>query len=199
MMRSEDAVAFHGLQEGVRPQRWVAVFRGRVKAPKTGRFRFVGAGDEMLAVRFDGKLVLDHGRTEALPHHPESGKGADARDGFFYESAGSVWNDELGGLHAGVPFDVVQDRWYSMDVLVASLDGPFFGYALLVDDGEAAMRKADGQGVPMFPLFRTLFGLPRDRDANDAFEVFPSIPYDADSAVWSNDGCHFREESPAGM
>ncbi len=197
MMGAEEALALFAMQEKVRPQRWAAVFRGRVKAPKTGRFRFVGAGDEVLAVRFDGQLVLKHGRSEVLPHDSGSGEDAELQDLFFYESAGSIWNEELGGLRAGEPFDVVQDRWYSMDVLVASLDGSTFGYALLVDEGTASVRKADAQGVPVFPLFRTLFVLPSSRDASE--RNLPVVPYDADSPVWSNDGMHFGEESPAGM
>lgn len=201
IMKVEEAVPFRDeIQEKVGPHRWAAVYRGRVKAPKTGRLRFVGGGDEMLAVRFDGKLVLDHGRTKALSRNQE--RGVDARDCFFYESAGSVWNAELGGLRAGMPFDVVKDRWYSMDVLVASLDSSTFGVALLVDDGESAGQKVDDDGVPVFPLFRTLFLLPPDRDAarmkDGSFGRY-SVPYDADSPVWSNDGMHFGEESPAGM
>lgn len=185
IMKVEEAVPFRDeIQEKVGPHQWVAVYRGRVKAPKTGRFRFVGAGDEMLAVRFDGKLVLDHGRIKAWSRNTE--RDVDARDGFFYESAGSVWNDELGGLRAGIPFDVVQDRWYSMDVLVASLDSPTFGVALLVDDVESAGQKVDDYGVPVFPLFRTLFLLPPDRDAtrmkDGSFGRY-SVPYDADSPV----------------
>ncbi len=37
---------------------WAAYYTGRVRAPKTGTFRFVGMGDDILAVRFNRKTVL---------------------------------------------------------------------------------------------------------------------------------------------
>lgn len=43
------------------PSGWCAVYRGRVRAPKTGKFRFIGMGDDCMAVRFDRKLVLEGG------------------------------------------------------------------------------------------------------------------------------------------
>ena len=40
---------------------WIVVYRGCVRAPKTGKFRFVGTGDDYLGVRFNNKVVLEAG------------------------------------------------------------------------------------------------------------------------------------------
>lgn len=47
--------------ETMEPSRWVAVYQGQVQAPKSGRFRFLGIGDSVMAVRFDRKNVLQCG------------------------------------------------------------------------------------------------------------------------------------------
>ena len=41
------------------PGYWLVLYQGWVKAPLTERIRFVGMGDDYLAVRFDGKTVLE--------------------------------------------------------------------------------------------------------------------------------------------
>lgn len=39
----------------VPPRRWAVVYRGKVSPPETGRFHFVGVGDDFIVVRFNGK------------------------------------------------------------------------------------------------------------------------------------------------
>ncbi len=60
---SEDKEAPHAYDcdDVMEASRWAAVYRGKVKAPKSGRFRFVGIGDSVLAVRFNHKNVLAAG------------------------------------------------------------------------------------------------------------------------------------------
>ena len=48
-----------GAEECMLPGYWLALYQGWVKAPLTERIRFVGMGDDYLAVRFDGKTVLE--------------------------------------------------------------------------------------------------------------------------------------------
>ncbi len=48
-----------GVEECLLPGHWLALYQGWVKAPLTERIRFVGMGDDYLAVRFDGKTVLE--------------------------------------------------------------------------------------------------------------------------------------------
>ena len=45
----------------VKPAGWVVVYRGKVRAPKTGKFRFIGTGDDFIGVRFNRQVVLEGG------------------------------------------------------------------------------------------------------------------------------------------
>lgn len=60
MPNTLDSEAPHAYQcsDKMKPSRWVAVYRGRVRAPKSGKFRFWGIGDTVLAVRFNHRNVL---------------------------------------------------------------------------------------------------------------------------------------------
>lgn len=57
---SEAPISFK-VEDTMQPSRWVAVYRGRVKPPKSGRFRFWGVADSVMAVRFNKKNVLQCG------------------------------------------------------------------------------------------------------------------------------------------
>ena len=56
-----EAPKAYGVGELCKPSRWIAHYRGTVKAPQTGKFRFVGSGDDFLAVRWNRKVALDSG------------------------------------------------------------------------------------------------------------------------------------------
>ncbi len=113
----------------VKPRGWVVVYRGKVRAPKSGRFRFVGTGDDFICVRFNNKLVLEAGfvlptmydsarpneSTYLSAFHPEGRKyiarikaGKESRHpGYEYTAlpAGWGWN-KVGGLTHGLSFEV---------------------------------------------------------------------------------------------
>lgn len=59
-MDSEAPIAFQ-VADSMEPSRWVAVYRGRIKPPKSGRFRFWGVADSIMAVRVNRKNVLQCG------------------------------------------------------------------------------------------------------------------------------------------
>lgn len=50
-----------GVEKDVQPSLWVALYEGHVIPPESGKYYFVGAGDDLLFVRVNGKLVLDRG------------------------------------------------------------------------------------------------------------------------------------------
>ena len=58
---AEEGPRAFGLQDVVQPRMWAALYKGRVIAPEAGTFRFAGYGDDVLVVRFDGRIVLDAG------------------------------------------------------------------------------------------------------------------------------------------
>ena len=50
---AKDAPKAYGCDDKVKPSQWLAIYRGKVRAPKSGTFRFVGLGDDYLVVRFN--------------------------------------------------------------------------------------------------------------------------------------------------
>ncbi len=175
---------------GLAPCRWVAIYRARVKAPVSGRFRFIGAGDSVMGVRFNGRNVLECG-FHSMKTGEWNGNVTDSyisgHEYYQYESC-RVWTDHFGGFQAGEVFTVEAGRWYDMDVLVSEIGGGEFGFCLLIDDMDSEKKK-DADGQPIFQLFRTSFIAP------DADELYAQIkykdenslvhpPYDPDSMMW---------------
>lgn len=190
---------------GLKPQRWVAVYTAKVQAPKSGKFRFVGFGDTILAVRFNQKNVLATGL-----HTIENGKPYGTREEsyrrsheFFEYASCMPWNssesgDDYGGCGflAGTPFEVKAGEWYDMEVLVTEIAGTGFGFCLLIDDMTDTVPKAKTpEGLPIFQLFRTAFVSPSAEesyanikhpimDEDDKVEMVDP-PYDPASGLWA--------------
>lgn len=179
---------------GLKPCRWVALYRARVQAPKSGRFRFVGVGDSVMAVRFDGRNVLACGFHDLktaewnglhIVSNPNALQGKDVID---YESC-DFWNEQVGGFVAGEPFEVKAGDWYEMQVLVSEIGGGNFGFCLLIDDMDEEGGLASEDGKPLFQLFRTSFIAPKAAEVYETIkykdmELATDPPYDEDSMVW---------------
>lgn len=187
----KEAPYAYKVQDKVEQSRWLAVYSGRVKAPKSGKFRFVGIGDSVLAVRFNGKNVLACG-FHTLEDNVWNGNNRptyrQGKDFYAYEGC-DAWNNLFGGFQAGTPFTVEKDQWYEMDVLVSEIGGGAFGFCLLIDDMDDANKARDRRGTPIFQLFRTSQVEPTSEEAyaqikfpDDNMRVDP--PYDKDSLVW---------------
>ncbi|MBR5887582.1 MAG: hypothetical protein IKZ07_05165 [Akkermansia sp.] len=179
---------------GLKPSRWVALYRARVQAPKSGRFRFVGVGDSVMAVRFDGRNVLACGFHDLktaewnglhVVSNPNALQGKDVID---YKSC-DFWNEQVGGFVAGEPFDVKSGEWYEMQVLVSEIGGGNFGFCLLIDDMDEEGGKVSEDGKPVYQLFRTSFIAPKAAEVYDMIkykdmELATDPPYDEDSLIW---------------
>ncbi len=162
-----------------KPSAWVAVYRGKVKAPKSGKFRFVGTGDDFLAVRFGGKTVLEAGwaipsmyddkkpgecgtmGALATPHGAQYHKDIKAkkiRDKRDYEfiqpKETKKWNTELGGLTAGSHFTVKEGTTYPIEILISEIPGGAFGFVLFIQD------ITEGTKGATLDIFRTNFSVP---------------------------------------
>ncbi len=173
----------YGCEDKVQPSAWVAHYKGKVRAPKSGRFRFVGAGDDVLAVRFGKKLVLEAGwaipslylekgaDAHALGANPayrtdaKAGKYADKKDYDFIPVDGVPhWNSALGGLTAGDSFTVVEGKSYDIEILISEIPGGQFGFALLIEE-------IDGKGQSLgLELFRTDLSQPTKESVTAALQ-----------------------------
>ena len=191
------------------PSAWVAVYRGRVIAPKTGKFRFIGTGDDFLAVRFDRKTVLDAGYrlpTRWEKNNPRAAWVSGAGDGenfrrdiacgkdkkrkdykFITGIPGCrIWDGELGGLIAGTPFKVTEGESYDIEIAISEIPGGKFGFVLFIEDiTDGANDKAK-----QYDLFRTCDVNPNIdkvmqalKEAN-CYAGDNRIPFNGDSWVW---------------
>ena len=198
MMKAELAPAAFDCEKEVQPSRWVVVYRGVVTPPKTGRYRFVGAGDDVLVVRFNGKHVFDHGYASGtMGAHISSNKGffhgtqdndtlkklarrvypMDLPVKYYEYDTTKRWNQDIGGLAVGAEFEAVAGRSYPIDILISEIPGGLFCAALLIEEVGATYKK-DSTGAPILPLFRLDSGLPAPTKADNA------PPFDPEGPIW---------------
>ncbi len=197
------------------PAGWCVVYRGKVRAPKTGKFRFIGTGDDYLGVRFDRKVVLSAGY-RLFTHFDFKSKGGPKfaiseggkRDAFMkdvkagrdaehkgYELINTVagcgrWNRELGGLMAGREFSVKEGEVYPIEIIVAE-EGGYFGFVLFIED----ITDGKNSKAKQYDLFRTNFSAPDSKEVSrmlqeaGSFDGDPAkaeaIPYNEDSLIWT--------------
>ncbi len=189
--KAEYAPAAFQCKDRVKPAAWVVVYRGKVRAPKSGKFRFVGTGDDLLAVRFNNKQVLEAGwcipstyakdqgtkagsrgalKTEhgkAYHQAIKEGKDSGHRDYVIanYDGVGK-WNRELGGLTAGTPFEVKEGNTYPIEILISEVPGGAFGFVLLLDEYDEDSKSWKFPGKTL-DLFRTNFSEPNKQELED--------------------------------
>ncbi len=191
-------------EDKVKDSRWCAIYRGKVVAPKSGTFRFVGAGDDSIVVRFDGKNVLDFGwyqltmtkggATAGGEYHKFMTGGSTndvvrkeyRKAGIYknfpvpmykYSSMGH-WNNALGGLATGAEFTVEANKTYPIEILISEIPGGEFGAVLLLEEiGAKDVKKDKLANSPILPLFRTNYALPEPAKGE-------APPFDPVGIVW---------------
>ncbi len=197
------------------PSGWCVVYRGKVRAPKTGKFRFIGTGDDYIGVRFNRQVVLSAGY-RLFTHYDAKSKGGPKfavsdkakRDAFLkdvksgrdnnhkgYELISTVagcgrWNNEIGGLMAGEEFSVKEGQEYPIEIIVAE-EGGYFGFVLFIED----VTDGKNSKAKQYDLFRTNFSAPDAKEVGkllqeaSSFDGDPdkavSIPYNEDSLIWT--------------
>ncbi len=188
----------------VQPSDWVVIYRGVVTAPKSGTFRFVGMGDDVIMVRFNNKLVLESGWS--IPTRNNMTLGTDrgyqqeitsrrARRAIYQYESTPHWNRMLGGIPSGTPFRVQEGKSYPIEILVSEIPGNEFGFCLLIEELRNAGRARYGivppSESPTLHLFRTNDSLPSPRNISRALSQ-GSVDYSINN---STEGPPFREDS----
>lgn len=207
LMQAENAPAAFDCGNEVQPGKWIVVYRGVVTPPKTARYRFVGAGDDVLVVRFNGRHVFDHGFTSGttgvqIANNVPFFKGAVENDNlrklirrdypmklpvtyYSYDTTRN-WNQEIGGLAVGAEFEAIQGKSYPIEILISEIPGGLFCASLLIEEVGANYRKT-ATGAPVLPLFRLDHGQPVvDPKADNA------PPFDPEGPVWKRLNEHGR-------
>jgi len=186
--------AFH-CEKDVQPQKWVVVYRGNVVAPKSGKFRFVGGGDDVLAVRFNGQPVFDYGYTLAYlglsiqkaRALAEKDFTKEARRSHFpmpyplqvrnYPNIGRFSRPaELAGIATGAEFQVEANVTYPIEILISEIPGGYFSSLLFIE--ESGTASPTSENTSLLPLFRMSTDLPRES------KELP--PYEKNSPVWQS-------------
>lgn len=202
-MPADEAPAAFQCEKEVQPSRWIVVYRGTVTPPKTGKYHFVGAGDDILVVRFNKKNVFDYGYMSGI-----CGVGTALNSGnlpafkgevedkelekrlgrdyimplpltlYPYEKMG--WNSPLGGLARGPEFEAVAGTPYPIEILICEVPGGSFGAVLMIEEVGVKYRKDSETGSPILPIFRLDGNSPKvDRDNHNA------PPFDRKGPVWT--------------
>lgn len=197
-MKADGAPAAFNCADRVQPSRWAIVYRGVITPPKSGKFRFVGSGDDILVVRFNSKNVFDHGYysgTTAVRPYRNLAVLKGEKDDTVVEkqlrrnypmdlplktykySTTKNYNGSIGGLGVGPVFEVQVGKNYPIDILISEIPGGLFGAVLMIEEiGEKYEVTSDGS--PILPLFRMDSGLPAPTKADNA------PPYASDGPVW---------------
>ncbi len=147
---SANAPTAFGLGQKVKPSLWVIVYHAKLSAPKTGRFRFVGFGDDLIVARVNGKYVFDGG-WQHFVNDPE-----------LKSKYTNVWSSlEIKrdcGLRIGSYFSVTEGEQINLDVAIGDMTG-LCGYFLFLEE-EGAHYDKTADGTPKLPLFQVGAKLP---------------------------------------
>ncbi len=114
MSAGEAPKAFQ-VADKVQPRRWAAVYRGNIRPPADGKFRFSGKGDDILVVRLNGKVVLDGSLGNIA--------GGEGREG----------GDDAAGHRVGPWVRMDRSRSYPIEILIGETPGGVFYQRLFVE------------------------------------------------------------------
>ncbi len=198
IMSAEGAPAAFECEKEVQPKRWIVVYRGAVQAPKSGRYRFVGACDDMMVVRFNNRPVFDYGYTIAGSGTSNYGRSVEMNGAepnaalakeirkltpmrfpisFYQYTQTPTYNQHLGGIAIGPEFDAKAGQTYPIEILIGEIPGGSFGVSLLIEELGVNYQKDSG-GSPILPLFRLDHSLPSPDLKGEA------PPFDPNGPVW---------------
>lgn len=137
-MSSDKAPQAFNLADKVKPKRWIVVYRGNVTPPEGGSYRFVGWADDILAVRLNGRIVLEASLGNPSGLRPKT-------------------EYHFGGINApffaGDPVSVSAGNSYPMEIVIGEKPGGEFNAFLLLEKVGAHAEKG-GAGSPSLPIFK---------------------------------------------
>ena len=175
-----------GCAKEVKPGGWMVVYRGKVKSPVEATIRFVGIGDDFIAVRFNGKMALETGyawptlfskRANSAEWWPDgkqrpafranikAGKDPRHKGYDFIPSPTDIptWSkdSEIGGFTAGSEIKVKEGATYPIDIAIAESGGSF-GFILMWENlsDNPVVKNSKLSAGKRFYLFRTNFSAP---------------------------------------
>ena len=159
-----------GMEKEIKPNYWVIHYQGRVSPQESGKYYFVGAGDDIMIVRFNGKIVLDRCWEPQI-----QGEKAICNNTANYDYG---WIKIPNGFARGELFDAIAGQSYALDILIGEQPGGLMSAALLIEK-EGATYQRDGKGNPILPVFRVAPQPPPPSDPKHS-----TAPHMMDGPVW---------------
>ena len=175
---AEEAPRAYQCENEVRPAAWVCIYSGNVVAPFTGKFRFLGAADDVMFVRFNKEIVLDYGCATysagefwAMSRDDNNIRSLKSdsrneirnRSSLYSKQKLEVYPARSGGaaydLAKGLPITVKEGDIYPIEVLISEIPGGHYSQALYIE-------RLDDNGQPLepnptrFTLFQTTLDQP---------------------------------------
>ncbi len=180
---------------------WFGVFRGKVIAPRSMTFRFFGAADDAIAVRFNDNLVLETGffkpalyqgngikdkgcdwaYTKTYQQEVADGKHPD-KEGYVVRKLKSTpfCNDCFNGITGGKPITVTEGKAYPIEIIIGNNGGATLYYLL-------TQEVTEKNNAPL-QLFRTSDAAPTNppsfKGYSDKHYHEQGPAYAADSDIW---------------
>ena len=153
-MRSVTATQAFGVDKETKGLNWVVLYKGNVVAPCDGTFRFLGYGDDMLAVRFNNEDVFANCFHQPIitPMFKR-----------VFPSLASDSSKEKSGITAGKWFHVEQGRVYPLQVLCSEAYGGASAFLLLIEQSPPPQPYPNRKDNPLYlayPVFETMKNLP---------------------------------------
>lgn len=200
ILSADGAPAAFECEKEVLPRLWLVVYRGAVQAPKSGRYRFVGACDDIMVVRFNNRPVFDYGYTIAGVGATNYGRSAEMSGAaqnselakeirkltpmrlpisFYKYTQTPTYNQHIGGMAIGPEFDAKAGQTYPIEIMIGEIPGGSFGVSLLIEELGVNYQK-DPSGSPILPLFRLDNSLPNSDLKGEA------PPFDPTGLPWKS-------------
>ena len=124
----------------IQPRNWLVHYRGTVRAPRAGRYRFVGMFDDLLVVLVDRRIALEFLWTGDLtPWAPRD----HVDEHPCFAGRPLVYGDWI---------ELSPDRPRELDLLVGEHPGGLVGGVLMIEEEGATYERA-ANGRPILPLF----------------------------------------------
>jgi PA14 domain len=159
---SADGPAAFSLQGKVKPDFWIVHYKGRVSPPKNGTYHFVGEGDDVMYVKFDGHLVLDSCWFKSDIVRPEA----------TYNYASTAFPQVF---KKGSAIQVEAGRTYTIEVVIGDHGGQADACLLIEEEGVDYSK--DRKGNPILPVFRLAAGkLPPLRRGQSPLPIMENGP-----------------------
>ncbi len=172
-------------QKEVDGKGWVCIYSGNVVAPFTGKFRFIGTGDDILLVRFNKEIVLDYGwHSATLGSYLGNGWNDDLRKSMTGDiqndryrrmiaesplyskhklSVYSSWADHDHGLAKSPVIEVEEGKVYPIEILITEFPGVWFNAVLFMEQLDENDQPIN-EDHELYTLFRTTLDLPQESE-----------------------------------